>query len=65
MEYRIEVDVIVTRTYVVEADSAEKAMAKYKSGDAEIDLNVSEMFEGNWDEQEGTARVIMIVERQA
>ena len=57
MDYIIEVDVIVTRTYVVEANSPEEALALYRAGDAEIDLNVSELFEANWDEQEHTARV--------
>ena len=56
-EYTIQVDVIVTRTYVVMANSEDEALARYRDGDAEIDENVSELFGGNWDEQEDTARV--------
>ena len=62
MEYHIEVDVIVTRTYVVEAGSAKHAMLKYRAGDAEIDPNVPELFESNWDEQPQTARIIVTVD---
>ena len=56
MEYNIEVDVIVTRRYTVEADSPGHAMTLYRSGDAEMDDG--ELFEANWDEDERTARVI-------
>jgi hypothetical protein len=56
MEYKIEVDVIVTRSYTVQADSPGEAMTLYRSSDAE--LADGEMFEANWDEQEQTARVI-------
>jgi len=56
MEYSIEVDVTVTRTYTVEGDSPGHAMTLYRSGDAEI--ADGELFEANWDEQEQTARVI-------
>jgi hypothetical protein len=58
MEYHIEVDVIVTRTYVVEALTARHAMLLYHSGGAEIDPNVSELFESNWDEQPQTAKIV-------
>jgi len=34
-EYVIEVDVIVTRTYVVEANNPEEALARYQAGDLE------------------------------
>jgi hypothetical protein len=57
MEYIIQVDVLVTRSYVVEANCPGDAMAIYRAGDAEIDSDVSELFEGNWEEQEQTARV--------
>ena len=56
MNYSIKVDVIVTRTYTVEADSPGEAMTLYRSGDAEMDEG--ELFEANWDEDERTARVI-------
>jgi hypothetical protein len=56
-EYTIQVDVIVTRTYVVVANSEDEALARYRDGDAEIDENVSELNSENWDEQEDTARV--------
>ena len=56
-EYTIQVDVIVTRTYVVMANSEDEALARYRDGDAEIDENVSELNSENWDEQEDTARV--------
>ena len=56
MNYSIEVDVIVTRTYTAEADSPGEAMTLYRSGDAEI--AEGELFEANWDEDERTARVI-------
>ena len=54
-EYTIEVDVIVTRTYVVKANSQEDAMTKYRAGDADILDESSEM--SDWEEQEHTARV--------
>ena len=54
-EYVIEVDVIVTRKYLVDADSKEDAMAKYKAGQAEIDALNDEM--ADWEEQEDTAWV--------
>jgi hypothetical protein len=55
-EYVIEVDVLVTRKYLVDADSKEAAMTKYKAGHAEI---VSELNDemADWEEQEQTARV--------
>ena len=56
MEYTIEVDVLVTRTYVVEADCPGDALAIYRDGDAEPEDG--ELFEGNWNEQEHTAKVI-------
>ena len=56
MEYKIEVDVIVTRTYTVEADSPGEAMTLYRSGDAQ--LAGGELDTSNWDEQERTARVL-------
>ena len=56
-EYTIQVDVIVTRTYVVMANSEDEALARYRDGDAEIDENVSELNSENWYEQEDTARV--------
>ena len=36
MEYKIEVDVTVTRTYTAEADSPGHAMTLYRSGDAQL-----------------------------
>ena len=54
-EYVIEVDVIVTRKYLVDADSKEEAMTKYKAGQAEIDGLNDEM--ADWEEQPQTARV--------
>ena len=56
MEYTIEVDVLVTRTYTVEADSPGDALAIYRDGDA--DICDGDLFESNWDEQEHTARVL-------
>jgi hypothetical protein len=55
-EYRIEVDVIVTRIYVVNAKSPLEAMAAYRAGDAVIDDSRSEMED--WEEQEDTARIV-------
>ena len=57
MEYTIEVDVLVTRVYVVEANNPEDAMTKYHAGDA--DICDGEMFEANWDEQPHTAHIVM------
>ena len=56
MNYSIEVDVTVTRTYTVEADSPGEAMTLYRSGDAEMDDG--ELDTSNWDENERTARVL-------
>ena len=56
MEYTIAVDVLVCRTYTVEADCPGDALVKYRAGDAEMDEG--EMFEANWDEQEHTAKVM-------
>jgi len=58
--YTIEVDVVVTRTYRVEADGPNHALMLYHAGDAEIDQQRSEMFEANWDEREYTARVLSL-----
>ena len=57
-EYVIEVDVIVTRKYLVDADSKEEAMAKYKAGQAEIDGLNDEM--ADWEEQDDTAWVAVV-----
>ena len=58
MEYKIEVDVTVTRTYTVEADSPGEAMTLYRSGDAEMDDG--ELDTSNWDEDERTAQVVTV-----
>ena len=57
MDYQIEVDVTVTRSYTVQADSPGHAMSLYRSGDAEMDDG--ELFEANWDEQPHTAHIVM------
>ena len=54
MEYTIEVDVLVCRTYTVEADCPGDALAIYRAGDAEM----NEDDTSNWDEQDRTARVV-------
>jgi hypothetical protein len=54
-EYVIEVDVIVMRKYLVDADSKEDAMTKYLNGQAEIDGLNDEM--ADWEEQAQTAWV--------
>jgi hypothetical protein len=58
MNYSIEVDVTVTRTYTVEADSPGEAMTRYRSGDAEMDDG--ELDTSNWDEDERTAQVVTV-----
>ena len=58
MEYTIEVDVLVTRVYVVEANNPEDAMTKYHAGEGDILDESREM--SNWEEQDHTARVIMM-----
>ena len=55
-EYRIEVDVIVTRVYVVSAKTPLEAMTAYRAGNAEVDESRSEME--NWEEQADTARIV-------
>ena len=57
MEYTIEVDVLVTRVYVVEANNPEDAMTKYHAGEGDILDESREM--SDWEEQNHTARVIM------
>ena len=54
-EYRIEVDVIVKRIYVVDAKTPLEAMTAYRAGQAEVDESRSEMED--WEEQADTARI--------
>ena len=54
-DYRIEVDVIVKRIYVVDAKTPLEAMTAYRAGQAVIDESRSEMED--WEEQEHTARI--------
>ena len=54
-EYRIEVDVIVTRLYLVNAESPLEALNKYHAKQADRDESRSEM--ADWEEQENTARI--------
>ena len=58
MDYQIEVDVIVTRTYTVEGDSPGHAMTLYRAGDAQLDEG--ELLEAYWEEQETTASVVSV-----
>ena len=58
MDYQIEVDVTVTRTYTVEADSPGHAMTLYRAGDAQ--LAEGELLEAYWEEQETTASVVSV-----
>ena len=55
-EYTIQVEVIVMRHYIVEAESEEDAMSQYHAGKADMDESHDEM-EG-WEEQEHTATLL-------
>ena len=54
MEYSIEVDVLVSRTYRAEADCPGDALVIYRAGDAEMEEDDT----SNSDERDRTARVI-------